>query len=107
MITILKFTGVDGQYLYTQDLMSLSIPAQSTTHQISMLAEHPDQDYVNNILRGIEYGFRVGMDDTREFRSATQNMLLANRIRKLLRITCKQKSLKEIYWGHSLQIQHP
>ena len=41
------------------------------------LEKHPDQDYVKYILSGIEYGFRIGVDDTREFKSATQNMLSA------------------------------
>ena len=41
------------------------------------LGTHPDKDYVNYILNGIEYGFRIGVDDTRVFKSAGQNMLSA------------------------------
>ena len=88
-----KFTGLDGQYYYTHDLLALGKPAQSTTmvdHRISglstplhlpawkrRLGTHPDKDYVNYILNSIEYGFRVGVDDTRVFKSAGQNMLSA------------------------------
>ena len=83
-----KFTGVDGQYYYTHVLLALGKPAQSTTmadHWISglstplhllawrrRLGTHPDKDYVNYILSGIEYGFRIGVDDTRVFKSAGQ-----------------------------------
>ena len=86
--------GPDGRYRYTQDLMTLNWHAPSTTssadHQLSVvstllslpawkkkLEKHPDQDYVKYILSGIEYGFRIGVDVTREFKSATQNMLSA------------------------------
>ena len=41
------------------------------------LEKHPDQDYAKYILSGIEYGFRIGVDDIREFKSATQNILSA------------------------------
>ena len=88
------FTGPDGRYRYTQDLMTLNWHAPSTTssadHRLSVvstplslpawkrkLEKHPDQDYVKYILSGIEYGFRIGVDVTREFKSATQNMLSA------------------------------
>ena len=50
----------------------LSLPAWKRK-----LERHPDQDYVKYILSGIEYGFRIGVDVTREFKSATQNMLSA------------------------------
>ena len=49
----------------------LSLPA------LRKLEKHPDQDYVKYVLSGIEHGFRIGVDDTREFKSATQNMLSA------------------------------
>ena len=88
------FTELDGCYHYTQDLMTLNSHAYSTAssvdQQISVLStplslpawrrkleKHPDQDYVKYILSGIEYGFRIGVDEPREFKSAIQNMLSA------------------------------
>ena len=41
------------------------------------MEKHPDQDYVKYILSGIEHGFHIGVDDAREFKSATYNMLSA------------------------------
>ena len=38
------------------------------------LARHPDKDYVDYILKGIEQGFQIGIDENRVFRSAKQNM---------------------------------
>ena len=88
------FTGLDGRYHYTQDLMTLNSHAHSTASSVDQrisvlstplslpawrrkLEKHPDQDYVKYILSGIDYGFRIGVDDAREFKSAIQNMLSA------------------------------
>ena len=38
------------------------------------LAQHPDKEYVEYILSGIEHGFRIGVDDCRVFTSAKTNM---------------------------------
>jgi len=63
-----KFTGADGQYYYTHDLLALGKPAQSTAmadHRILGLSTPlhlpalrrrlgTHLDYVNYILNGIE-----------------------------------------------------
>ena len=43
------------------------------------LAKHPDGDYAHYILQGIEHGFRIGVDQSRVFKSAKKNMLSAQR----------------------------
>ena len=60
------------------------------------LEKHPDQDYVKHILSGIEYGFCVGVDDAREFKSATQNMLSATQTPQVIEEYCTLKSGKGI-----------
>ena len=41
------------------------------------LEKHQDREYAGYILKGIEYGFHIGIEDTRVFTSAKQNMLSA------------------------------
>ena len=94
--------------------------ASSVDHRISVLStplslpawrrkleKHPDQDYVKYILSGIEYGFHIGVDEAREFKSAIQNMLSARQTPRSLKSTCTLKSGKVIYWDHSPLDQHP
>ena len=38
------------------------------------LQGHPDKDYAQYILRGLEFGFQIGVDETRSFRSSPRNM---------------------------------
>ena len=41
------------------------------------MAKHPDRDFVKYILEGIKYGFQIGIDATRSFKPASQNMASA------------------------------
>jgi len=41
------------------------------------LQNHPDKDYCKYILKGIEKGFCLGVDESASFTSSTQNMLSA------------------------------
>jgi hypothetical protein len=41
------------------------------------LAKHPDREYADYIVRGIEEGFRTGVDSTRPMTPASRNMLSA------------------------------
>lgn len=87
--------GPNGDYIYTADLMRLESRKHAATgppdHRIAevrtplklkawkeKLKHHPDKDYVRYILRGIEQGFCIGVEDQRpSFRPASQNMLSA------------------------------
>ena len=59
----------------------------------SKLKNHPDQDYVCFLLKGIEEGFLIGVDPDRLFKCAKRNMLSAERTQRSLRITLIMK------WG--------
>ena len=47
-------------------------------HWESVLALHPDKPYVDYIVHGIRYGFRVGFVKTRSISSAQRNTHSAN-----------------------------
>ena len=86
-------TGPDGSYKYTRDLMRLTTHTRGRAagdpryaritsplrldSWYASLRRHPDQDFVQYILGGITEGFQIGVDETRLFRSASQNMLSA------------------------------
>ena len=87
-------TASDDGYQYTQDLLKLGtgrskrqtvcdprLATISTPLNLAAwrnkLTKHPDKEYARYILEGIEYGFAIGGDDTRTFKSAQQNMLSA------------------------------
>ena len=54
-------------------LTSLSTPLKLAAWE-QHLCNHPDQDFVAYILKGIQQGFRIGVDSTHNFISATKNM---------------------------------
>lgn len=72
--------GPDGSYKYTRDLMRLNTHAHSRVAADPRFAEvrsplileawtlslrrHPDRDYVQYILGGIQNGFQIGVDDS-------------------------------------------
>ena len=82
-----------GMYPYTEDLLNLDrVGARAPKarsgmlaviiplvlpHWESMLADHPDKDYVGYLLKGIERGFRIGFDRGGKLVSARKNMLSA------------------------------
>ena len=82
--------GMDGTYKYTRDLMGLNTHAPYTKaadHRFGRistplnlsgwtqkLGRHPDRDYVDYILKGIQQGFQIGIEENRTFRPAKQNM---------------------------------
>ena len=51
----------------------------------SKLKNHPDQDYVCFLLKGIEEGFRIGVDPDRVFKCAKRNMLSAEQNSKVIK----------------------
>jgi len=53
-------------------MASINTPPNSPWKQ--QLQDHPDKDFVCYILKGIEWGFQVGVDSTANFISATKNM---------------------------------
>jgi len=91
-------TGPEGNYQYTQDLMKLGTANHCQGHcdaRISRLAtplnlsawkkklgRHPDADFTAYILNGIEFGFRIGVDEAAFFQSAKRNMQSAGKIHK-------------------------
>ena len=88
--------GRDGRYIYTQDLMALKSRSNCKTvspdHRLTpmssplhlpawkrWLQNHPDMEYVQYILQGIEQGFHIGIDQARIFTSAKKNMQSAQK----------------------------
>lgn len=83
--------GIEGKYRYTEHLLQLSNTPQANSpvdHRIAVvktplilqawkqkLARHPDREYADIILKGIEQGFHTGVDGTRVITAAKQNML--------------------------------
>ena len=85
-----------GAYPYTKDLLSLArvgIPGSPTSvreelsgvytplkfqHWESMLAAHPDKEYVSYLLSGIREGFRIGFNRSSQLTSARKNMQSAD-----------------------------
>ena len=84
----------DGLYRYTEDLLALKAAAHyevslpsNCCHITSplkarvwerLLATHPDRQYANFIVNGIQRGFCIGCSANRpDLRSATRNMLAA------------------------------
>ena len=82
--------GPDGRYTYTLDLMELNTASNcagkgdprlarvSTPLSLQAwrqkLSKHPDVDYAQYILNGIEHGFRIGVQERGFFKSANRNM---------------------------------
>ena len=90
-MVILPDTGVgnvvDGQYLYTKDLLKLksmstglgpNIFRPATPLRLSAwqeaLADHPDRHFSSYILHGISYGFHIGADRALRLRPNLSNM---------------------------------
>ena len=83
----------NGKYLYTEHLMRLSntspggSPVDFRIAEIKTplvllawkekLARHPDKEYAEYILKGIEEGFCTGVDSRRSMTSSRRNMLSA------------------------------
>lgn len=68
--------GPMKQQQLDQRLTSVSTPLVLSTWE-TKLRRHPDQDYAQVILRGIEKGFRIGVNQDQVFKSASRNMLSA------------------------------
>ncbi len=112
---------VNSSYAYINDLMQLgtsghgssvdprimgiSTPLKLDTWK-TKLRGHPDQDFTAYTLRGIEHGFRIGIDSTRPLSSAKRNMQSAmnNPTPWLWMSTSSPKSQKGIYSAHSTQL---
>ena len=90
----LAIIGTEGAYPYTQDIMALDSQPAAKSFGIDQhlgaivsplhlpawerrLAKHPDREYAHYILRGIEYGFHIGVNQARVFKSAKKDMLSA------------------------------
>jgi len=54
-------------------LASINTPLNYSAWK-QQLQDHPDKDFVCYMLKGIEWGFQVGVDLTANFISATKNM---------------------------------
>ena len=91
-----SYSGRDGVYIYTKDLLELEHTLQKEQPSIvdprlagvhtslhlaawsKKLRQHPDKDFSNYILRGIENGFYIGIDPAVSLKPATRNMQSAS-----------------------------
>ena len=64
------------------------------------LQNHSDKDYCKCILKGIEKGFCLGVDESASFTSSTQNMLLAKQSAAVIQSIETKKFLKGIFLVH-------
>ena len=71
-----------GRYRYMQDLLALEATASGVpaTPLVPLawahaLANHPDKQFVEYILKGIRYGFHIGVERSRVIRSAKDSNL--------------------------------
>ena len=76
-IYLLSTTGQEGQYIYTTDVLTLN-SKHPTTEADSHITEvktplkfsawqaclrnHPDADFAQYILNGLQHGFHIGME---------------------------------------------
>ena len=90
----------NGGYWYIKDLLSLNayqdskgseytafsgtmkVPPEELTVEVSAwkeeLSSHPDQQYVNFIISGLEEGFRIGFNCCHDLLSASSNLHIHN-----------------------------
>ena len=94
--TTCSYLGRDGVYIYTKDLLDLEQAPQKEQSSIvnprlagvhtplhlaawsKKLHRHPDKDFSNYILRGIENGFHIGINPAVSLKPATRNMQSAS-----------------------------
>ena len=70
----------NGQSDTTRDQECRPVSDSDTTEALCLevkVKNHPDQDYVCLLMKGIEEGFRIGVGPDRVFKSAKKNMLSA------------------------------
>ena len=60
----------------------------------AMLADHPDKQFANYILKGIEQGFRIGCHVDSPLQSAKQNMLSASQHQEIIDNYLKEECAK-------------
>ena len=110
----------DGLYRYTEDLLALKAAAHyevslpsNCGHITSplearvwerLLATHPDRQYANFIVNGIQRGFCIGCSANRsDLRSTTRNMLAAYNNSSVVNKYLKE----ELEYGRLMKVQPP
>ena len=113
-IVLVIISGPDGKYKYTAHLRQLA-NAPSAHSPVDprlgvvrtplvlqawrqALSHHPDREYAEYILKGIEEGFHTGVDSTRVIRPAKQNMQSA----RVNRGVISEYIAKQVEQGHML-----
>ena len=100
-----NYNGADHQYeeyVYTRDSLLMeecrstypSLPLPQSAQRITtplnsgvwsaMLADHPDKQFANYILKGIEQGFRIDYHIDSPLQSAKHNMLSASQHQEII-----------------------
>ena len=86
------YTGIDGRYKYLEHLKVLETQNHASSRTVDLwisildesplnaeawqkhLSHHPNRDFVDYIVNGIQKGFRLGVNFEATYSSASRNM---------------------------------